>query len=560
MRIQNLAIIFVIIILPISLIVSAFTKNQIETLRLQTSYDSKLDNATYDAIKAFQLNTINSSTSDLANSKLRDIEAAANTFFNSIATNFNMAGYNKDVLKEYVPALVFTMYDGYYIYSPYTNTLPSDIDSSLDNNSNAEYHGGDKISGIKPYVYYSCRYKSGAIDVVITYALDNYITVQGIGSDGKEINTSGYLLDNIVKSGNSISYRGVDIPEEQPTEENVGGITYPYIKVNGNKYYYDSTADNGNGDWFTLLNGEKYYKQGNFDLKYANNSNDMAKRYYEDAYNFKSELTDRGITTLTPANAVKEDGKPIGQLTDMDGKVIYDFSSNTDPIFDYSSGSSSSSIENPDSNFNEHRLAIIRYSIEKNLSIAVANYNKYDEGKTFDFQMPKLSEEEWAQILNNISLISFLQGLSIGGKIYNGHSIITNNKNEEVVTEDSIYITTSDGKYHRATERSLTTAGNLENAFFNIDFERKNILESQPDGTTKVKYYYPKGNESSYTSIVTQTDVEVTNNIYKYMEEKGKANGLAQIYYTAIARERYGMYKIARNPTEWKAQFYASSP
>ena len=58
--------------------------NQIKTLNLQTSYDAKLNNATYDAVKAFQLNTINSDTSEIVNSKIRDIEASANTFFNSI--------------------------------------------------------------------------------------------------------------------------------------------------------------------------------------------------------------------------------------------------------------------------------------------------------------------------------------------------------------------------------------------------------------------------------------------------------------------------------------------
>lgn len=123
MKLQNLAVIFIIIILPISMILNVYTTNQVKTLKLQISYDSKLNNATYDALKAFQLNTINSDTSDLANSKLRDIEASVNTFFTSIASNFNMAGYNQDQLKEYVPALVYTMYDGYYIYSPYTNQL-----------------------------------------------------------------------------------------------------------------------------------------------------------------------------------------------------------------------------------------------------------------------------------------------------------------------------------------------------------------------------------------------------------------------------------------------------
>ena len=90
MKIQTLAVIFVIIILPISMILTAYIQNQVQTINLQLSYDTKLNNATYDALKAFQLNTINSDTSDLANSKLRDIEASVNTFFNSISNNFKI--------------------------------------------------------------------------------------------------------------------------------------------------------------------------------------------------------------------------------------------------------------------------------------------------------------------------------------------------------------------------------------------------------------------------------------------------------------------------------------
>ena len=77
--------------LPISMVLTIYVQNQVETLELQVSYAFKLRNATYDAVKAFQLNTINSGSSDLANSKMRDIEASVNTFFNSIASNFNMS-------------------------------------------------------------------------------------------------------------------------------------------------------------------------------------------------------------------------------------------------------------------------------------------------------------------------------------------------------------------------------------------------------------------------------------------------------------------------------------
>ena len=173
MKLQGLAVIAIIIILPMTIILSSYSQSQIKTLQLQTQYDSKLQNATYDAIKAFQLNMSNSSTSDLANSKMRDIKASVNTFYNSLASHFNMVGYGKDVLQNYVPAIVYTLYDGYYIYSA--------LDAEDKFDENASYKNGESIYGLKPYIYYSCRYKpNGNSDFVITYSLDSYITIQGI--------------------------------------------------------------------------------------------------------------------------------------------------------------------------------------------------------------------------------------------------------------------------------------------------------------------------------------------------------------------------------------------
>ena len=80
--------------------------------------------------------------------------------------------------------------------------------------------------------------------------------------------------------------------------------------------------------------------------------------------------------------------------------------------------------------------------------------------------MPELQEDEWEQILNNVSVISFMQGLSIGGKVYNGYSIVTNTKTEEVVNTDSIYLITSDGQYHRATDKDLVGNSNIVRSTF----------------------------------------------------------------------------------------------
>lgn len=263
---------------------------------MQTTYDTKLNNATYDALKAFQLNTINSSTSDLSNSKMRDIEASVNSFFNSVASNFNMAGYNRDILKEYVPALVYTMYDGYYIYSPYTNTL-----SDEDYNSNSTYKNEEKISGLKPYIYYSCRYKKGDDDFVITYSLDNYITIYG-RIKGKEVYDSGYLINDCSADEASVKYRGISI-ETENLKEKILGKEYTYTKINGVKYYYD----NNNEKWFSILNGEKNETTEKFD-----ETNYSAIKYYTEAAKFKDKIINEyGLDKLKTSDAVYLDGKKI---------------------------------------------------------------------------------------------------------------------------------------------------------------------------------------------------------------------------------------------------------
>lgn len=556
MKIQNLAVIFIIIILPISLILNAYVANQVKTLNLQISYDTKLNNATADALKAFQLNTINSDTSDLANSKLRDITASANSFFNSIASNFNMAGYNQSILKDYVPALVYTMYDGYYIYSPYTNTLDgrnsneviinpttgetairSDAQVLNPNNSEATYKEGDKISGLKPYIYYSCRYKHGANDFTIIYSLDNYIAIQG-EINGKWVSDSGYLLNNIGISGSTVTYRGITIDANETLRENMFDPDterieqYEYIKINGVKYYRD-----GNGLWFSILNGQKY-RQEQF-----NPSTTAAIEYYKEAKSFTERvLYTYNLSTLRANNAVDENGSSLREKDENGVDLGPKFG--TYEIFKHDNNTS---IEDPNSNFNEQRLAVIRYSIEKNLSIAIANYNNYS-GVTANFQMPKLKEDEWEKIVNNISVISFLQGLNIGGKIYNGYSIITNNKNQEVVSEDSIYIVTNDNQYHRANENDLVNKS-INKAILNIDFERKSNTKN--DGS--MIYFFPQTAMGSYESIVTQTGITATDNFYQYMQNKG--GRLAQVYFTALGRERYGMYRTNNNASELKVKF-----
>ena len=64
----------------------------------------------------------------------------------------------------------------------------------------------------------------------------------------------------------------------------------------------------------------------------------------------------------------------------------------------------------------------------------------------------------------------------------------------------------------------------------------------QKTGST-TKYYYPQGETlASYSSVVSQIDVAETENIYKYFQDLGETK-LSKLYYTALARERYEMYR-----------------
>ena len=257
MKIQSLAIMFIIIVLPISIVMQTYIQNRVETLSMQSQYDSKLTGATYDALKAYQINSFNSDTSYLANSKMRDIEAGVNTFFNSLATNFSTLGYNKESLQGYVPAVVFTMYDGYYIYSPYTNTW--DDETKNKQGSGNSFQDGDVLYGIKPYIYYSCRYIKDSTDVVITYSMDNYVSIHG-KVDGEVVSIYGYLLENVEQNENTVKYNNVTIDEETVLQKEKVCIdgetnTYEYVKENGTKYYKSitDTDDNGKPVIFTIL-------------------------------------------------------------------------------------------------------------------------------------------------------------------------------------------------------------------------------------------------------------------------------------------------------------------
>lgn len=277
MKLQNMTVIFIIIMIPIILVVSYYIGLQINTITMQKNYTVKLQTAAKDSIQALEINTVewNSATSNLADSKRRDVLAAINTFTTSLANGMGIGGAGKGRIQTYIPAIVYTMYDGYYIYSASLvkdqDTIEKDQNgknvnygrTQFDNNNEIKYKETSSYQYIlKPYSPYSARYVNKNVDVTVNYTLDNYIRVYGkvgTGDEDKSVAKEGYLVvcdnDSVgvgtpsSKKITGIKYRGAEIEPETLKEnvyivgEEVKEYSYIYDQYD-NKLYWDKAENN----------------------------------------------------------------------------------------------------------------------------------------------------------------------------------------------------------------------------------------------------------------------------------------------------------------------------
>ena len=583
MKIQYLAVVFIIITMPIVIVFSEYINTQSNIIRTEQTFDERLFNSTYDTIKAFQLNTINSMYYT-PQSRVKNIEAAVNTFFNSLTTSFQYDGNLSTVMKEYVPAVVFTMYDGYYIFSPFDNTLTGVKEEEVDD----EYKKSI-LSGLKPYVSYSCRYSFNNKEYIITYSMDNYVYVD-IFDGEKHIAQSGYLINGITKSGDKYTFDGITFePVKKDIKETYESLReyvriddnekrmYNYVSIDGTKYYYDNNNTEDKKDDYIFYIDEQKEKhrqvvsrennEAEFDA-YLNKMlyNDSAYLYYKEAYEFTTWLLKTGKKIDIDGDGELDEGQGLEQLrvenivgSEIVGNSVkksnddyqfdtYEFA-NTGSIFD-------GNIEYSNSNFNRHRADVIRAVITTNLSTAIAGYKKYSNKANVEFLMPKISETDWELLENNVCIATFLQGIKVGDKTYNNYAVIANNFNKEYVDENDIYILTKENTYSRVNDNIFKDENNIptkeslgfEPGLVKINFETRRDKEGQ--------YYNPitlNGNLylQSYTNLDTGTGIDSIDktDMYRYISERANSR-LKKVYYTALGRERYGSFKYTINEIE----------
>lgn len=534
MKLQHIIIIFLIIIVPIVLVLSAYINSNIKTIKNQTAYKSSLINSTYDSIKAFQLNTANNMYSTISNSKIRDIEASINVFYSSLATSLGTSGYSQDDLKSYVPSIIYTLYDGYYIYSKYYDTVEKDY----------KY-------GLKPFISYSCRYVKGSnYDFVVNYTLDNTITIIG-KVKGEYVTKTGHLL--YLKDNN-------DIPNEEILKESL------------------ITLDDKNNQEFkeyeyTIYNSQKIYKEPNeykfffysseYKKDYISNQNVLsnvkvsnghlystsANKYYTEAKIFTDWVNEK-LSDITQKDAVDASGNQINDFaTNIGNEKIFKISNTNNPLA-------------TSSTFNEHRMNVIRKSLEDNVTKAIAAFSNHSTIQ-YQFAMPKLTEDEWYKIENNVCIITFLQGLPIGGKMFNQYCVVSNDTNKETVGNNSVYIIdTTTGEYHKPGCKTLikklaNNNANILKAYPSSEFKVKKISLTGADSNAHTQitdstdglyaYFYPEQYTACYDCIVTASNVYSTDDIINDKVKDNEGNkinitNIRTIYLTALARSRYDLY------------------
>lgn len=671
MKLQGLGILFALIVLPVILVLTYYIQLQVDTINLQNQYDTKLLDATHDAMSSFEINTANEDLSTVSDSLRTIIDASTNVFFNSLATNFGMSNASKSYVEPYVPAILYTLYDGYYISAPtkvptvltdpdgnavsvgdigvqksgndYTYQVIHTTQEQEDNcsecasgssthirysiYSGAEFNWnpyylkyedtgddygqllylkGDNLyttnidkaefktkNVLKTYMPYSARYihENGddRIDINVIYTLDNYVTIEGT-INNVYYSKSGYLLPknldmDINGDRELLSYNQEDAQsfiennqnppitlnlyttsDEQITTIEAGdNRTYNELsdelirnkeilqnarnfKVNGDlgvNAFIDLYRDTYGDDLDAIIescNDRINNIQYELDKKSAIEYYVKGKIFSTWVYENLGEIEERDLVEISGQNYKSVNGHE---------EVTYNFEESDRKIFEVTGSTQNGFIEiAQDSSFYNHKLNVIRNSIQYNLNSAMSTYNN-SSSRTADYSMPVMSNIEWEKILNNVSIVSFMQGVNCGLKSYNNYVIVSSTNNELAIQPNDIYYVEKEqfnnetAEYHRIDCKKF-----LENSNTNeyIAFPSKEVKYDKiyDKSNSFLPYQYDYRNFACYDCIndgnYEKVNIFDINSIDE--EYRDRAIDLQRAYYIGVAKCKNNLYKM----------------
>lgn len=324
----------------------------------------------------------------------------------------------------------------------------------------------------------------------------------------------------------------------------------------------------------SLLNGETVKNSLNADAR-------SAVEYYAKAYLFSewlyssslngllaSDITSSGTVSFTDEN--KGDVGDINSETKLKDNIISPF----DDSLVFQSGDP----EDEESNFYNHKRKVIKNSINYNLALAMVTYSQMTTMKEYD--MPIFSETDWDKILNNVSVVTFMQGLQCGLKYYNGYAIATSVNNEITVSTNEIYyvgVTTEDGTSPLTGADNTVYTDLTDDYYLNgetahrldcrelrdfdsyISFKSKEIKYDKIYSKELGRYIYDHKALNDYDCIVNSnyyiTDgTNRTNgngNLHSLLTTSYLSDAKKRAYRMAVGKERNNLYKALDYDTNY---------
>ncbi len=360
MKIIHWTIIFVLIVVPFSLVCRNIINTRFIALKEEVRINNAIDTATYDAVDLLI------EIAEVNNGKRIDLNPTLcmetiNQFFNTMTVNYNMP-YNeesKQYLQDYIPAIIIVGYDGFYIYS-----------------AEETENGVEHI--LKPKIPYSYEDSNGNI---INFTLDNQITIF-MPQLGKTY--SGELHDKDTYDDEYNQFKGISL-------ENL-----PYV-TNNLSLIFDRIA--------------------------------------------------------------KEKSSIVFENFLVEGTPSQDYEYDENGVLINNAGA-----------FHQKRREVITNLIVAALEEEVMQHNSYAQllGVNYNFTIPDISKEEWINAIDDISVLSFIQGIPLGTDQYYNNYALGGSR----ITRGTYIYGGIDGRYHKESCPLIRTDGELDyskiqNIYFN---------------------------------------------------------------------------------------------
>lgn len=360
MKIIHWTIIFILIVVPFSLVCRNIINTRFLALKDEVRINNAIDTATHDAVDLLvEIAEINGGKNIELNPDI--CEAAIEQFFNTMSVNYNMP-YNegsKEYLCAYIPAIIIVGYNGFYIYS-------------------AEETSDGVEHVLKPKIPYSYEDENGN---VINFTLGNEMSIY---VDYLDKIYSGEFTFNL---NDSTAYDAVD------------------------EIYEGFTLD---------------------DLQYV--TTDLSYILYREK-NARAEEIFAGDDFLL-------EGNPLEDYTyDANGVLIGEASP-----------------------FHQKRREVITNLIVSALTEEVTQHNSYAQllGVNYTFNVPDVSKSEWIHAIDDVSILSFIQGIPVGtNQYYNNYAL----GGSRITRGSYIYVTEKEGNryYHKEScTEILNDSGELD--------------------------------------------------------------------------------------------------